>query len=179
MNLLRTTMCASLFLIGCGQNHPSDEVAAGIYELTVIAESDACSPSRAVGAMGPVAVVTRGSAIDAPVPDVGDASLLTAPRVVLAADAFHAETNRRIPSCEGSFVHEEWTLLDATSEGFELLHTQEWHGLEGCEAAGTVMPGAPAADCMAERRLRYDLAEACAAPCRLVLDATAAVACSC
>ncbi|MEZ4339720.1 MAG: hypothetical protein R3B82_24130 [Sandaracinaceae bacterium] len=128
--------------------------------------------------MGSVAVLVDGSSIDAPVPDVSSASLLGAPRVTLTGDAFHAETNRRVPGCENTFVHEEWTLLESGRDGFELLHAQEWHGLAECEAAATLMPSAPAADCMSERRLRYDLAEACPTPGRLFLGADGAVSCS-
>ncbi|MCB9594438.1 MAG: hypothetical protein H6719_17025 [Sandaracinaceae bacterium] len=164
---------------GCSQNHPTDDVSAGIYELTVAADADACSPTRAVGSMGPVGVVVRGTAIDAPVPDVASPTLLTAPRVILNADSFHAETNRRIPGCADAFVHEEWTLLESTGAGFELLHTQLWTGMSGCDVAADVMPGAPAADCQSERRLRYDLMEVCAEPCRLFLDASGSVSCSC
>lgn len=178
MNLLRT-MCVCALMVGCSQAHPSDEVEAGIYDLTVFADSEACSPSRAVGPMGPVAVLVEGSAIDAPVPDLASPSLLTAPRVTLTGESFHAETNRRVPGCDDTFVHEEWTLIESSRDGFELLHSQEWHGLAECEAAPATMPGAPSADCMSERRLRYELAEPCAAPCRLILGAAGALSCSC
>lgn len=171
-------MCACALMVGCSQSHPSDAVAPGIYELTVVADADACSPSRLVGAMGPVAVLVRGTALDAPVPDLRAPAALTAPRVVLDADAFHAETNRRIPDCAGAFVHEEWTLLEARGTGFEILHREEWRGLEGCGALAA-MPEAPAADCTSDRRLRYELAQACPSSCRMILAAGEVLTCSC
>lgn len=164
-------------LAGCAAAHGSDEVAPGIYELTVESELDACSPVRASGAMGPVAVLVEGGAIDAPVPDV-DAAPLTSPRVRLAPDGlFHAETNRRVPGCEAAWVHEEWTVLEPGAEGFAISHLQRWEGLAGC--ADIAMPSAPATDCESERLLRYDLAERCAAPCTLRLTAGSAIECVC
>src|SRR5690606_18048511 len=114
-------------------------------------EVDACSPSRPVGAMGPVAVLVEGAAIDAPVPDVA-ASLLASPRVRLTRDAaFHAETNRRVPGCEGAWVHEEWTILDSSRARFDILHHQAWQGLASCIEPDLTMPGAPVADCESNR----------------------------
>lgn len=171
-------VCACVLAVGCSQSIPSDDVRAGIYELSVEAEADACSPTRAVGSMGPVAVLVRDGAIDAPVPDLSD-SLLTAPRVVLAGEAFHAETNRRVDGCDGAWVHEEWTLLESSGGTFDVVHRQQWQGLDGCASPMERMPGAPEADCTSERRLRYELTELCDAPCRLVLEATGDVVCSC
>jgi len=169
---------ACLLAAGCSQSIPTDDVRPGIYELSVEAERDACSPTRAVGSMGAVAVLVRDGAIDAPVPELAD-TLLTAPRVVLAGEAFHTETNRRLPGCEGAWVHEEWTLLESTGDRFDVLHRQQWQGLGACAAPMEAMPGAPEADCMSERRLRYELDELCDAPCRLVLEATGDVVCGC
>ena len=168
----------SVALVGCSQSHPSEEIAPGIYDLTVQSETEACSPPRAVGAMGRVAMLVHDGAIDAPVPEIDD-TVLTAPRVVLAPTAsFHSETNRRLSGCGGAWVHEEWTVLESDGTTFDLLHTQQWQDLASCGGAETVRD-APSADCRSERRLRYDLAEACAAPCRLVLAIGPAIACSC
>ncbi|MEC7519633.1 MAG: hypothetical protein VYE22_07205 [Myxococcota bacterium] len=165
--------------VGCASAHPSDEVAPGIYELSASADSDACSPLRAIGAMGEVAVLVEGGAVDAPVPDT-DAPLLVAPRVRLSpSQSYHAETNRRVPGCEAAWVHEEWTMLEGGADGFRVLHTQEWQGLADCAAARDAMPGAPDGDCRAERVLDYALQSACHAPCRLVLGEADSVACSC
>ena len=110
------TLALSSF--GCASAHPSDEVAPGIYELSASADTDACSPHRAVGVMGEVAVLVEAGAVDAPVPDM-DAPLLLAPRVRLApGQSYHSETNRRIPGCESAWVHEEWTMLQGGAEGF-------------------------------------------------------------
>jgi hypothetical protein len=170
-------LCAAL--VGCAQVHVSDEVQPGIYELTIEREVDACSPTRPVGAMGAVGVLVERGSIDAPVPD-SDFGLLTTPRVRLTADhGFHAETNRRIPGCESAFVHEAWTVMGSSARGFELVHRQSWHGLGACADAVATMPSAPAQDCESERRLRYDLASSCPAPCSLRLSAGSELACSC
>ncbi len=171
-------MCALLLLVGCGQTHPTDAITAGIYELTVQREIDACSPARAVGSMGAVAVLVRGGVVDAPVPELSD-TLLTAPRVTLDPSTMHADTNRRVPGCDAAWVHEEWTVLESTNTSFELLHSQQWEGLETCDLPGERLEGAPAANCMSERRLRYDLTEVCAEPCRLFLAAEGELICSC
>lgn len=166
------------WVAGCAQTHATEDVVPGIYELMAEPEVDACSPSRAVGAMGPVAVLVEDGAIDAPVPEM-EGPLLTAPRVVLSPRAsFHAETNRRIDGCD-AFVHEEWTVIDADEGAFELLHTQEWVGLESCGDAATIMPGAPEADCDSERVLRYTLDSPCLAPCRLILGDAGSLSCAC
>lgn len=170
-------LCA-LAMVGCAQAHATDEVQPGIYELRVEADAEACSPSRATGAMGSVGVLVEDGVIDAPVPELEMAEL-TAPRVELAPHAsFHAETNRRVPGCD-AWVHEEWTVMASDAEGFEVLHMQDWTGLADCAGAPERMAGAPEADCTSERRLHYALASACRAPCRLVLAAGGAVDCAC
>ncbi len=170
---------ALVALAGCASAHGSDEGAAGIYELTIESEVDACSPLRPVGAMGAVAVLVEGGAIDAPVPDA-EALLLASPRVRLGPDGlFHAETNRRIPGCEGAWVHEEWTVVEPSASAFAISHLQRWEGLASCADPAALMPGAPAGDCSSERRLRYEIAERCAAPCSLRLTSTSTVACDC
>lgn len=171
-------------LTGCASAHASDEVAPGIYELTIERELDACSPMRPAGAMGDVAVLVDGGAIDAPVPDapIAGAGALSfaSPRVRLAPEGlFHAETNRRVPGCEGAWVHEEWTVLDPSAERFVISHLQRWEGLASCVDARIEMPGAPAGDCESERRLRYDLAQSCPAPCALRLTAASTIECAC
>jgi len=171
-------MGALLLLVGCSQNHVTDSITAGIYELTVEREVDGCSPTRAVGSMGPVAVLVRDGSIDAPVPELAD-TFLTAPRVTLDSNYLHAETNRRVAGCESAWVHEEWTVIESANASFELLHTQRWQGLDACELSGDRLESAPASDCMSERRLRYDLNEVCAEPCRLRLASEGGVACSC
>ncbi|HEY8426946.1 MAG TPA: hypothetical protein VIL20_01170 [Sandaracinaceae bacterium] len=178
MGIIRSLVCASL-LVGCAQAHGTDDVAPGIYELTIERGLDACSPARPAGVMGTVAVIVDEGTLDAPVPDA-DASLLASPRVRLAPErAFHAETNRRVTGCEGAWVHEEWTLLEGGAEGFVLSHRQLWEGLSSCAEGSITMRGAPVADCESERRLAYRLAERCAAPCALRLVAPEAVGCVC
>ena len=72
------------------------------------------------------------SGMDAPVPDA-EALLLASPRVRLAPDGlFHAETNRRIPGCEGAWVHEEWTVVEPSASAFAISHLQRWEGLASC-----------------------------------------------
>ncbi len=169
----------ALLLGGCSQTHPSDDIAGGIYDLDVARELDACSPLRAIGSMGPVAVIVEDGAIDVPVPELGD-SVLTAPRIVLRSSSFfHSEMNRQIPGCEGAWVHEEWTVVETDGSSFDLLHTQRWEGLASCADASAHMPGAPSLDCVSERRLRYDLTEVCAAPCRLRLGEGSSLFCFC
>lgn len=176
---IRRSALALVLFAGCAQAHVADEVAPGIYDLTIERELDACSPARPVGVMGPVAVLVERGAIDAPVPDA-DPSPLLSPRVRLEPDAFfHAETNRRVPGCDGAWVHEEWTALEPNRSGFVITHFQRWHGLASCAGASDAMPGAPATDCESERHLRYELAEACVAPCRLRLTSASTVACAC
>ncbi len=175
----RSLIALCALMAGCAQAHGTDDVAQGIYELTIEHGADACSPARPVGAMGAVAVLVEGDAIDAPVPDA-DATPLASPRVRLTAEAgFHAETNRRVTGCEGAWVHEEWTILESGAEGFALSHFQRWEGLSSCVEGAVTMPGAPAGDCESERRLGYALSEACAAPCALRLTDIASVECAC
>ena len=171
-------LCISAVLMGCSQAHPTDAITAGIYELTVERETEACSPARAVGAMGPVAVLVRDGVVDAPVPSLGD-TLVTAPRVALDPTTLHSETNRVLSDCETAWVHEEWTILESSGARFELLHTQDWQGLATCADLDTPALDRPANDCMSERRLRYELSEVCAAPCRLFLTADDELTCSC
>lgn len=163
---------------GCAEAHGTDSVQPGIYELRVEPEIDGCSPTRAIGSMGPVGVLVESGAIDAPVPDI-DAPILAAPRVRLTpSTSFHRETNRRIEGCDG-WVHEEWTLTTSNADGFSLLHTQRWENLIACSSGRARMPSAPEVDCTAERILRYELSGACVAPCTLRLTAGEAVRCHC
>lgn len=166
----------SMAMVGCSAAHPSDEVRTGIYELMVESDADGCSPRRAVGSMGPVGVVVRGGAVDAPVPEQGN-EIWTAPRVQLAPGAsYHSETNRRITGCDGAWVHEEWTMMESDGEHFEVLHMQSWQGLDSCVDAPA---SAPETDCDAERRLQYDLQTTCEAPCSLHVGVSGAIVCAC
>ncbi|MFK7991557.1 MAG: hypothetical protein AB8I08_36410 [Sandaracinaceae bacterium] len=178
---MRTLLLATLLglsTLACAQTHDTGAVQPGIYELEVERDSDACSPSRAVGAMGAVAVLVDSDAVDAPVPEM-DGPMLSAPRVRLDPNTLHAETNRRITDCGAAFVHEEWTVVRSGEGAFDLLHLQEWQGLAGCDEAPELMPGAPEADCTSERTLRYTLESACAAPCSLRLVGAEQLACVC
>jgi hypothetical protein len=180
MSITRTILCA-LLASACSTTHTTDDVGTGIYDLTIDAEVDQCSPTRISGAMGAVAVITNGRVIDAPVPEI-TAAPLTAPRVRLVPDNdFHAETNVRVPGCGNAWVHEEWTLMEGHSASFELLHMQRWNGMADCPNAQEIMPAAPSGDCMAERHLRYRLQESCASPCSLglAIDAPSGAACVC
>lgn len=177
-NRIAVMLSVGAMMVGCAQTHSPDDVASGIYELTIESATEACSPGRAIGTMGEVAVLAEDGAIDAPVPDI-EAPLLVAPRVRLTPGLYHSETNRRVTGCEGAWVHEEWTVIDASATGFDLMHTQEWQGLAGCAGARAVMPSAPDADCMSERILRYGLSTECRAPCSLQLTASGTVECSC
>jgi hypothetical protein len=177
-NRMAVLLAVGTVTVGCAQAHAPDDVASGIYELTIESATEACSPVRAIGTMGSVAVLVEDGAIDAPVPDI-EAPLLVAPRVRLTPGLYHSETNRRLPGCDGAWVHEEWTVIDATATGFDLMHTQEWQGMSSCVDPRVAMPSAPDADCMSERILRYGLSTECRAPCALQLTAGGAVECSC
>ena len=177
-NRMAVLLAAGTMMVGCAQAHAPEDVASGIYELTIESATEACSPSRAIGTMGAVAVLAVDGSIDAPVPDI-EAPLLVAPRVRLTPGLYHSETNRRVSGCEGAWVHEEWTVIDASAEGFDLMHTQEWQGLAGCGDARVATPSTPDGDCMSERILRYGLSTECRAPCTLQLTAAGGVECSC
>ncbi|MGE0791891.1 MAG: hypothetical protein AB7S26_39825 [Sandaracinaceae bacterium] len=172
-----TITLAALLGFGCAVAHPSDEVRTGIYELTVETMTDDCSPQRAAGDLGMVAVLVRDGAIDAPVPET-DLSLFTAPRVELTPGrSYHFETNRRLTGCDGAWVHEEWTMMDSDGTVFEVDHSQDWEGVSSCvPAEGSSVPSV---DCAVDRHLRYALDTACDAPCSLSIDASGALICGC
>lgn len=174
---MHTRFVLTVLLVGCASSHATDEVASGIYELTIERELEDCAPARPTGAMGAVAVLAGDDVIDAPVPDAPTSALL-APRVRLLAErAFHAETNRPIAGCDGAWVHETWTVMSSADGSFELANAQRWEGVASCLDHGAA--NVPAADCRSERSLRYALRESCVAPCELVLAEDAQVACAC
>lgn len=160
--------------LGCSAIHPSDTVTSGVYGLSVEAASEECSPGRAVGVMGDVAVLVHDGVIDLPVPEM-EGPIASAPRVALAPEtSFHTQTNRGVPGCEGAWVREAWTVVGSAPLSLELVHTQEWEGLDGCTS-----PSAPAADCLSARQLSYELLEACPETCRLEFTSAGGAICSC
>ncbi len=165
--------------VGCTHAHVAEELGSGLYELSIKTDEDGCSPIRPTGTMGDVGVLVEEGAIDAPVPD-SDRTALVSPRVRLTPErAFHAETNRPVPNCEGAYVYDQWTMLGNSPRALSILHVQEWQGLSGCADTIDSMPAAPAADCRSERALTYTLSESCLAPCSLRILTLDTIACVC
>lgn len=176
---MRQTLAALLVAslgIGCSAAHEPREVGSGIYDLTVRGELDRCSPTRSTGAMGLVGIVSERGLVNVAVPDGAAGSLA---RVSLAAtDGFHTDAAIELPGCDDASVRRSWTILDTSSEGFQLELTEEWIGLERCDAARELLPAAPLTDCRSARVLDYRLMEPCGAPCEVHLVAGGA-ACAC
>lgn len=163
-------------LFGCSSAHEPREVASGIYDLTARGDVDACSPSREIGAMGLVGIVSTGGVVNVGVPDVASDALA---RVSLAATSgFHIESELAIEGCAGARVRRAWTILETSRAGFQMATSEEWTGVAGCAGVRDLMPEAPESDCRADRVLDYRLMEACAAPCEIRLVSGAA-SCAC
>lgn len=163
-------------LVGCSSAHEARAVSSGIYELTARGDADACSPSRATGAMGLVGIVSTAGVVNVGVPDVASHTLA---RVSLAPSrGFHAESVLPLAGCEGGEVRRAWTILDTSSTGFSMQLSEEWTGVAGCAGVRALMPAAPEADCRADRVLEYRLMEACEAPCEVrIVEGGAACFC--
>lgn len=163
-------------LLGCAAAHEAREVGSGIYDLTVHGDVDACSPTRATGAMGEVGIVVEADVLNVAVPD-GVAEHLA--RVSLArADGFSTEVHVDVEGCPGAQLHRVWSVLDSSDDRFEVGFSQSWTGITGCDAARLTMPAAPSADCTAEQVLEYTLTTPCASPCEVRIVA-GAPACAC
>ena len=147
-------------LTGCMSSHATTDVASGIYELTVTSERDACTPFRATGSMGRVAVV---SAVD-----VLNLGLQDGARVSLdQSNGFHAVHEVPLASCAGASLRREWAVIASEASGsFTVSYNEEWTGVARCGA-----PEAPRADCRADLVLNYRNMEACEAPCTLSMSA--------
>ncbi len=176
---MRTTslaLFAVMLGLGCSAAHEAREVGSGIYDLTARGDADRCTPTRTTGAMGLVGVVSERGLVNLAVPDGAEGTLA---RVSLAAsESFHTEITSELPGCEGTSLRRSWTILDTTSTGFQLQLTEEWIGIDACDAARELMPAAPEHDCRADRVLEYRLMETCAAPCEVHVIA-GAPSCSC
>lgn len=150
----------SSFVFGCSAVHTPTEVGSGIYDLSVSSERDACSPNRATGLMGPVAVVVAEDVVNVGLPDGARVSLDT-------SAGFHSEVATTLASCPAATLRRSWTVVGSGVHGdFDLAYHEEWQGLAGC--AASAMPAeAPVADCAADLVFTYSQAQACAAPCEL------------
>lgn len=176
MRKLPALVIVTALAVGCSAAHEPLEVGSGIYDLTVRGEVDRCSPARATGAMGRVGVVSASGLVNLAAPETSSVSL---GRVSLSArDGFHTEAEIAIPGCEGATLRRAWTIVDSRGGDFAVALTEEWSGVGGCAAAREAMPGAPDADCRADRLLDYRLMEPCAAPCAVHIGAGDAI-CAC
>jgi hypothetical protein len=168
-------LAATTFLVACSSAHEPTTVSSGIYDLVVVGEADACSPARETGSMGLVGIVSDLGVLNVAVPDgTGELARVS----LLESQAFHAELSLDIPDCAGGKLRRGWTVVGSSRDAFSVAYTEEWSGIEGCTSFRTAMPHAPAADCMAQRMLEYQLAESCAAPCE-VRETAAGAVCAC
>lgn len=155
-----------VFVPACSAAHRTSEVMPGVYDLTIRGETDACSPARETGAMGSVGVVVMPGILDVSVPDATEGDAI---RVSLSRDAgWHDEASLALEGCAGATLERSWTVLDTRDASFEVAYRESWRGLEGCSAAmRSLMPAAPAADCVADLVLDYRIREACGPRCEV------------
>lgn len=175
---MRTSMLvlvAAMLGVGCAAAHEPLDVGSGIYDLSVRREDDRCTPTRSTPSMGPVGIVSARGLVNVAVPGLdGDLA-----RVSLAAsEGFHADRVVEFAGCPGASLRRSWTILDGTSNGFELQLSEEWTGIAGCASARDYAVVVPESDCHADRVFEYRLMETCAAPCEVRVTAGDAI-CAC
>jgi hypothetical protein len=141
----------------------------GIYDYTVLSASDTCQPPRFVGPfnVGQAGVDTRSSYLSVQVPSY------------LRPDPLRSSFSTvTLNGATGSFAFHEPCALDdrqvvlkaSAGNAFLLESTETWsHVTSGCQ-----LPPPVTAECSATIELRYDLVQACLAPCAVVPTLTAA-----
>ena len=166
-----------LCLAGCTSAHEPVAVESGLYDLTISGERDACSPARATGAMGIVAVVSADDVLSVAVPDLtGEAMRVSLSR----SSGFHVELSEDVPTCTGATLLRAYTAVARAGGGFDVLYREDWSGLSTCGTAmHSIVPAAPSADCRADLVLGYRLDATCAAPCELRVGTDGTAACAC
>jgi hypothetical protein len=166
----------ALTLAGCNLPTASaldpSAVVTGTYTLTATSQSDTCDPARFVGSVtvpvfaddSTIAIADQSSSVITPTIArydlAGSASYTTQ---VPAAGAAYA------PCPSGGTFSLDFTLTAASGTSFEVTDDESWTIVTPC--TGTVIDAAsvPAASCVASRTLHYDLVQACAAPCTIVV----------
>jgi hypothetical protein len=168
-------LVAVILGVGCAASHEPLDVGSGIYDLRVRHEDDRCTPTRRTPPMGAVGIVSERGLVNIAVPGLeGHLSRVS----LSASEGFHSDSFVEFPDCAGASLRRSWTILDGTTNGFELQLSEEWTGIAGCAAAREYAPVVPEGDCRADRVFEYRLMEACASPCEVrVVDGNAFCSC--
>jgi hypothetical protein len=148
-----------------------EEVTTGIYMMTASTIHDDCDPRRFVGS-SPVGVFREASQLvlfeysAVPFPLMGGAEA----RYELDEADGYARRLQPLQSCGTgpANVTIEHTLTAADATSLEVANEQAWDISDPCPDYSIL--GAdfvPSSTCRARRTLRYELVEACAAPCAI------------
>jgi len=149
-----------------------EEVATGIYAITVRTTLDTCQPPRGQGGSFAAAFQLGdqlaafdydNSLPDAPISmqyelDAANGYQVRWPKPGGRLDPCPA------PSAESSYVR-EYRLIGAARNRFEVEEDETWTLGSDC---GEIL--SPTASCHATRELSYELMESCAAPCTIRTD---------
>ena len=152
-------------------------VQTGIYTLTATTLTDTCTPARFTGTLD-VGVFQSGT-------DLGlfDGDATAQERYDLLASTGYTldvpTSGEQLDPCgatAGDAVALSYVLTSATADQVGVVADQQWTLPTSCTSAAAAVDGAtvPTTTCHATRTLRYDLAQACRAPCSIQTTTTTA-----
>ncbi|MEP6864111.1 MAG: hypothetical protein ABJE66_26020 [Deltaproteobacteria bacterium] len=180
---MKQIVIAVVGLAGCGidsnvEPFAPDQVASGIYKLTVSAATDTCDPPRYTGAGRRVGVsASEGALVLQDFMTVNGASAYPTYTLVQAAGYASAfpGVGKEAPTCAQPSPSGDasiaYTLVGAAADRVDVIEDEAWTINVPCSQP-YVFPAAsmPSASCKATRALRYDLVATCAPPCSIVLS---------
>lgn len=170
---LPATLLAVSFLACAPSDEPDEAAPSGFYELEVETVMDDCAPARSIqGGSGlPIASSTRELLVPYPAGPADSAPVAWSRAAVLRRPA--APITYQDLDCPGATSTLAIEITDETATSLEVALVETWTVVAGCAA-----PGRPTASCRSERVLRFDLEEACEAPCALVLNDCGGAGCT-
>lgn len=177
-NKVLAALVLSIAVTGCSSAHETISAASGVYDLSIVTEQDACSPTRMTGPMGTAGVVTHGTDLTIAVPDLTS----SAPLVVAlnSGSGYSDARTEMLAPCTAATLARRYTVVSTSPTDVDVAYHEAWTGMTTCGAAmRSIMPAAPASDCNADLVLHYRLDTACEAPCQIRVSADGATACHC
>jgi len=169
---------------------PADPVASrhapsGLYRVVIEPVRDSCDPPRVTGAAlpadgmpGPSSGSTwalpggqhgaHGWMLNVPLvsvrpPPPAPPAGLARMDLLIAPGPARKSTRPVAAGCDAE-IADTYEFAGYTSDGFRILHTEEWPDLSRCSARP---PGAPSAACRSERLMAFQVVEACPPDCSI------------
>ena len=160
----RPTILLAISLLACSAEEPDGPATTGFYQLEVETVSDDCEPARSTQAGSGLPVLSSPRGLVVPYPGSAGPGPAAWSRATVLRRATSPTVYDHL-DCPGATSTFEIAITDETATSLEVDLIETWSGVASCAA-----PDLPAGDCRSERILRFDLEEACEAPCEVVLN---------